>query len=245
MNSYPLLVCFPGGGGGNWLSNLIFRLEYNKITDLDKNYVNFHSTIKSRQVLIDHCSLQTVSEDRYIKKIIFAGFYSFNIYINSIYKNNDFEQIKNNTQKKFRLLVRDNFPFTEATQKILYLDNIIDLNFDLLFDNPEQFIKDLYTILDQTQISYIKNNDLVLQSIEQFKKSCIDPIKVFENYNDPIWLAWAMAVAFVLGLKNSSSTNDLIHLYPEWTIDLLKKELLPYKTTISEFTTKRMWTNFK
>ena len=122
----------------------------------------------------------------------------------------------------------------------MYPADTIDLNFDLLFDNADQFIQDLYNILDQIQIIYTKNDQLILDSIQQYKKSCPNPMDIFEDYDNIVWLAWALACVHELGIKDSSGKCNFIHQYKKWTMLLLKKELLLHKDAIGEFTLKRM-----
>jgi hypothetical protein len=84
----PLLVCYPGGGGGNWLSSLIYRLEHNDTENFNILLNNFHREKKSSNVVAVHCPYTPISEYQYLKKIIFTGLYCFNIYVNVLYKQN-------------------------------------------------------------------------------------------------------------------------------------------------------------
>ena len=247
-NPEQFLICFPGGAGGNWLSSLVRRLECNDIQRVDILMHNFHSAKKSRNIVLSHYPYSTIlPKHQNLKKIIFTGSYHFNIYINVVCKthvhDNFLKILKNDIQKKF-IVFSNAFTFNEAWSKINYPKDKIDLNFDLIFDNPDQFTKDLYNVLDQNQIKYLKNDLLVSRSINQFRQSCPNPLIFFEDYNSPIWLAWALACIHTLGIKNTVNKNDLIHLYPEWTTELLKQELLVYKTQIKEFTMERIKTNF-
>jgi len=248
-NPEPFIICFPGGAGGHWLSSLVRRLECNDTQQFDILMQNFHSALKSSNVLLSHYPYSTIlPKHQNLKKIILTGSYQFNIYINLVCKNHIYDNfflkmLKNDIQKKFNVFSNE-FTFSEANSKINYPKDKIDLNFDLIFDNPDQFTQDIYSVLDQNQIKYIKNDLLVSRSINQFRQSCPNPLIFFEDYNNPIWLAWALACIHTLGIKNNVNKNDLVHLYPEWTVELLKQELLPYKTQIREFTLERIKTDF-
>jgi len=236
----PLLVCFPGGGGGNWLSSLIYRLEHNNTENFNILVNNFHNEKKSASVITRHCPYTPITEYQYLKKIIFTGLCSFNIYVNVVYKRNKYYcNLPIGAQENFDIQSND-FLFNEAMGKILYPVDTIDLNFDLLFDNTDQFIQDLYNILDQVQITYTKNDQLILNSIQQYKKSCPNPMDIFEDYDNIVWLGWAVACVHELGIKDSSGKCDFVYQHTKWTRLLLKKELLPHKDAISEFTLKRM-----
>ena len=63
---------------------------------------------------------------------------------------------------------------------------------------------------------------------------------IFEDYDNIVWLGWALACVHELGIKDSSGKCDFVYQYKNWTMLLLKKELLLHKDAISEFTLKRM-----
>lgn len=184
-----LLVCYPSGAGGWWLSNLIHKLETNQYYNEQDPVVNFHHHPKSNNVYLTHYPITALPNDLIFKHSInFTGRCFFNFYINVIEKlyidskkigesfSNDCHQMSCEALNKF------NFPAHT------------DLDYALIFNDPAVFIENLFSILNESGISYAQNTDLCLRSIEQFKQSCPQPYKYYGDYSSPIWLGWCIGL---------------------------------------------------
>lgn len=184
-----LLVCYPSGAGGWWLSNLIHKLQINQFDNEHINTVNFHRHTRSNSVYVSHYPITTLPDNIvYDQSINFTGSCFFNFYINVIEKlyvdsnmlgesfHNDCHLLSCEALNKF------NFPIKT------------DLDYTLIFNDPAMFIENLFSILDNSNIRYTKNTDICLQSINQFKNSCPDPQKYYGNYDSLIWLGWCIGL---------------------------------------------------
>ena len=78
-----------------------------------------------------------------------------------------------------------------------YYFDVVDLDHKTLFQTPKKFVDQLFNILDKTDLSYTKNTDYCLLSIENYKKTCIDPESIIGNMDSIYWLAWCHALKMI------------------------------------------------
>lgn len=184
-----LLVCYPSGAGGWWLSNLIHKLERNQFGNESDNVVNFHKHTKSRNVQVSHYPITPLPDNLQYQHVInFSGLCYFNFYLNVIEKlyldSNMLGESFHNDCHLLSCEALNKFNFPKKT----------DLDYQLIFKNPDQFIECLFTLLDQADFKYTKNQDICLQSIQQFKLTCPDPMQYFDNFDNLIWLGWCIGL---------------------------------------------------
>ena len=208
-----ITLCFPGGAGGNWLSNLVHCLE-NQLSAPPYSE-NYHQFLKSESIELTHfADAENLT--------FFNGKKLFNIYLNVAYK---YRELDKNLSaqpitEQFETLA------SEASSKLCFLDERTDIDWDKIFTNPDEFILSVYDILDSNEISYTKNNAMCLEAIDNYKKSCIDASVHFDNWDSVLWLGWCNGVSK--------------HLWQEWpgvnSVDELKDFLNPKKEFYKEFT---------
>lgn len=184
-----LLVCYPSGAGGWWLTNLIHKLERNQFQSEHTTVRNFHLHPQSDNVYVSHYPITALPNNlTFDKKINFSGSCFFNFYLNVVEKLYiDSNMLGNTFQSDCHLLsceALNKFNFPAAT----------DLNYSLIFTDPAKFIDNLFIVLDQTDIKYTKNTQLCLDSIDQFQRSCPNPVQYLGNYNNIIWLGWCVGL---------------------------------------------------
>ena len=217
---FNLTIHLPGGAGGNWLSNLIYHLENNLDTSQQTVGINFHRTSSSPSIELTH-------QKTHDGVIFYNGEFQFDIYLNVIEKwiFADLTFNKKSNDEQFHRM------FTEAVTKLSYLDFDKDLNFDYLFTNPAQFALDLFDKLDQANIKYTKNIDQVLLAIANFRKTCIDPAKYYDNFDTIHWVAWCWGIL-----------QRELDEYPASNITLLtaKEQLLSRREFFAEYTKDKM-----
>lgn len=183
-----LLVCYPSGAGGWWLANLIHKLETNQSYYENTNVKNFHLHKKSSNVYVSHYPITPLPDSTFGYTINFTGTCFFNFYLNvveKLYINSN--MLDGTFQSDCHLLSCEalnkfNFP-TES-----------DLNYNLIFTKPAGFVDNLFTVLDQSNIQYTKNKQLCLDSIDQFRRSCPNPVVYAGDYNNIIWLGWCVGL---------------------------------------------------
>ena len=178
-----LYIEYPAGGGGRWLTNLIFNLE-NSIEPNTNVLKNYHNEKQSANVVLCHRLNEPV--DSHIK---FGGPYSFNFYINFLIKTD--------------YITRGSFNFfkAEASNKLIRQMDHPDLGYQLL-NSPTLFADQLFKILDSNNFSYNKNYSLVERSIELYKNSCPIVEHYIDNANEKVWQAWAQVAQELHGLKS-------------------------------------------
>jgi hypothetical protein len=202
------IILYPVGGGGRWLSNLIYSLNSGDFNIVPSS-LNFHSnTWKKTNLLTFQHWPNNVPPDANASSAephqydVFAGpksrFITFiNGYVKKLLQSEDF----------IKLLPMEQFFFLSNGAKFhldkmfneLYLDHI-SLDTDLLFVDPTKFAGQLFELLDRHKITYINNLDFIIKSIDNFKSTC----RVSEHYGNiqsPVWQAWCHAL--ILGSPNS------------------------------------------
>lgn len=210
---FKLKISYPGGAGGHWLSNLLYNLEHG--LPPTQQQINWHKTPESTLVKFDHNV-----EDK--SQIFFNGRAVFNIYLNVIKKLHHNKQTMGmvDITEKFETLA------SEASSKLFFLEERIDLNWDYIFLNASAFVDQLFSILDQHNINYQHNRALCETAIDNYKKTCVDPAAYFGNFECEEWLGWCNGVSK--------------HLWWDWPLvndlDQLKKFLEPKKNFYCEFT---------
>lgn len=208
-----LRISYPGGAGGNWLSNFVCVLEHRQ--EPMQQSVNWHSTTKSNNVEIGHDV-----EDK--SQIFFNGRAVFNIYLNVVKK------LRNHVQHIHMIGITEKFETlaSEASSKLFFLEERIDLNWDYIFLDQSKFVDQLFDILDQHNIDYQPNRAWCATAIDNYKKTCVDPELYFDNFESEEWLGWCNGISK--------------HLWWDWPmvtdLDQLKQFLEPRKDFYREFT---------
>lgn len=217
-----LTIKYPGGTGGRWLSNLIFCLENNVFqaptTNREKN---FHKHLRTQNVVFLHTTDEQCE--------VFSGRAIFNIYLNwlakLLYPEKKIDQLP--IQEQFEQLA--NF---SSTNLFLLDQQQIDLDFNLIFTQPDQFTQTLFEMLDRYGLTYTKNIDIVTAAIKNYKDSCVDPMEHFDNYDSMFWLGWCNGVSK--------------HLWKKWPLVDSKQQmqefLLPNRDFYKNFTKDLMVT---
>lgn len=181
--NYKLILCFLGGAGGNFVSNMLYQLQKQP---LEHNDVHFHKSPKSRDVYLVH----TFGKDcKY-----FVGRYKFNQYINCMYKYDINDQAINTLSENEQLEI-----YSQAAKfSIQFPLDTIDINYDDILINEKKFVNDCFSMFDSVGILYKKDYSLAMSCVENFKKTCIDPKIDFNNNESLLWLGWCMALESVL-----------------------------------------------
>jgi hypothetical protein len=218
------------GGGGSWLNNLIYHLETNdnsfpevqRIFDFQKK-----SSVKFSHAFDyytpDVCDLHDLG--RYYK-ILFSSKAPFNLYLNESDKI-QFNPVMYNKGNKplpeqFDELTNSAKAWiTYETIHKHYYTNIA-LEYKLIFCDPEQFVQDLFDILDSTNLKYFKNIEYCYASIEHYKKTCINPRLILGNLDNLYWLAWCHALVMIYKLPVQDSFNFLNFQHLQEVSDVLE-----------------------
>ena len=182
-----LKLCFLGGAGGHFLSNMLYQLQTKPAVHND---VHFHKKPKSPDIYLTHIF---ENDCKY-----FAGTSKFNMYINCMYKHDINDHQIDTLDEQQQLKVYSNAArFTIAFPPEHRLD-IIDINYDDIFTNEKKFVDDCFFMFDSAGIVYDKDRDLALACVENFKQTCIDVKLDFGNYESLLWLGWCLGLEWVL-----------------------------------------------
>lgn len=208
-----LTLCFPGGAGGNWLSNLIHCLEHNippQYTDL-----HFHDHSKSSNVVLTH-------QPHNKKSVFFNGTALFNIYLNVVVKLRYGEQNihTDSIQQQFETMA------SEGSSKLFFLQERTDIDWNDIFVNQEQFCNSLHYALNTHNIIHHGNNEIISQAIINYRNSCVDPDLYFGNFDNIYWLGWCNGISK--------------HLWQDWplvdSIEQMQNAMRPKQEFFKEFT---------
>jgi hypothetical protein len=201
-----LLFTYCHGGGGSWLGNLIWHLHHNDFS-MPSNQKNiFDGTPSSTDYFnIRHAFdyftplIPTIYDTNNYCVVKFGSEYPFQLYLNEIKKIRYliFNIDKNTLSQQFDEIT--NTAKGWMTDQIMHQYYCKDLDLDIkwVYTDPEEFIKQLFAILDTTEMPYSKNIDYCLASIENYKSTCYDPKDHIGNLQSITWLAWCHALIMV------------------------------------------------
>lgn len=215
-----LTISFPGGGGGNWLSNLIHCLEHNlQPAPTDLNFHNPDNHKKSNNITLTH----NTDDKNYV---FFNGTALFNIYLNVVaklrYGNQDMQQVP--LREQFEILA------SEGSSKLFFLEERTDIDWNDIFVDEERFSDSLCSVLNSHNITYYNNHAIIKQAMINYRNSCIDPVKHFGNLDDLYWLGWCNGISK--------------HLFHNWplvdSIAQMQDFIKPKQEFFKEFTKQYM-----
>lgn len=212
-----MTIVFPGGGGGAWLSNLIYCLEHNEPPQPAN--VNFHSHEKSTKIHVTH----DVDNKQ---NVFFNGSAVFNMYLNVVVKVH--QHIRNIDLDP----IRDQFEAlaSESSSKLMFLDERSDIVWNDIFKNENRFIDSVYSVLDASDITYHKNYNIIKQAMINYRASCANPMEYFDNFDNVFWLGWCNGICK--------------HLWQDWplvdSIQQMQDFLKPKQQFFKEFTEQYM-----
>jgi hypothetical protein len=184
LNKTLMTVVFPSGGGGHWLLSLINGLENpDQISYAPKNNNNYHHNPSTPNATVTHDHLATPA-------VFFNGSCAFNIYLNLVQK-----YLFNETKLH---LAQSNILYDElastADDKIMFSLLRKDLHYDWIYTDPTLFVHTLYTLLDQHNFVYTRNDQHCLTSISYFKNTCVNPLDHYDNWSSDMWLGWCNGI---------------------------------------------------
>jgi len=222
---------FPRGHGGSWLNNLICHLEDNDTTLPDVDVIFDYlqkSSIPFRHgfEVIDPANSNEV---KYFKKnadinVLFSSKFLFNHYLNDAHK-----VIYHIHKLDTKIIYEQYFTLTDSATYIqnndIYYDyycNNIDLDYALIFQNPNLFADNLFEILNLCELQYTPNKEYVLKSIDYYKSTCENPNNHFGNLDSLYWLGWSHALLMSNNVELSNTLNETA------TVQDIKKLIAPF-----------------
>jgi len=115
-------------------------------------------------------------------------------------------------------------------EQVLTICLLLDLRleYELIFSNELKFIKRLYEILDQYNISYIKNKKYIRASMTNYRSTCESPENHLGNTNSVEWLGFCLAMSRIENI-----TVDQFN--PNDNIDNIKPKFYHLQSTALEF----------
>lgn len=226
LNSYSIRIVFPKGAGGSWLASLIWNLQTENwaIPKIDINFDN-EST---GSILREHYPLCPAYIN--IPKVLLSTNRFFNVYLNHVKKIlYPIHHADSAADGSRIVLLADKIQpwLTDHDFKNFYCTNI-DLEYELIFSDELKFIKQLYKILDQHNISYIKNDEYIISSIANYQSTCEPPTTHIGNIDSFEWLGFCLAMARVKNI-----TVDWFDLNE--TIDVIKPNFYHLQSTALKF----------
>ena len=98
-----------------------------------------------------------------------------------------------------------------------------------MFKDPDRFCNDLFELLDQSQIVYDPNKQIVFDAIDQFKKTLPKLEDHFDNLDSFLWLCWCFGI---LHYENLPGHID----YENCTKEDLIDSILPRRQYFVDYT---------
>jgi hypothetical protein len=200
-------ICFPHGGGGSWLLNLIWQLENNQLT-INNNTVVFDDYCKSTTVLGSHIydlfdgQNPTYCDDLSQAEIIkFSSSRWFNLFITGAIK------IKYHLMGLGNKTIQEQFYELTNLAKYMLTDELyrstwgepVDLNYALIFENSELFIDQVFALLDKFNVTYTQDREYCRQSVAHYRSTCPRTDEHLGNFDSLLWLSWVHACVLIDG----------------------------------------------
>jgi len=239
------LLCYPRGSGGNWLGNLIWRLENNKF-ELPAIDVIFDGQTLSNSFNFSHryglgLNGKTPTFDQRLNaeyKINFSSPCWFTQYINDAVK------VKYHILNLGEKSLQEQFFSLSNSAKYILTDPVWqqtwgasgDLEYSLLSQNPDKFITQLFAILDKLNIKYSANREYCLRSIDYYKSTCPNTIDHLNNFDSLLWLAWCHADVLInkkslpKSVMDSATIESIRSIIEPVSAHMLNRKLI-YETT--------------
>lgn len=210
-------IFYPRGSGGSWLNNLIWHLESADF-DLPRATVVFDnepmSSVKFFHAfeIPDPNNPQQVLVTKHKRPgdVLFSCDCVYNHYLNNAVKVKlHIHQLDQQPwlQQFFALSNGARYYFSDAHYRDQYCCNI-DLDYSTIFCNPQQFVTDLFDLLNKMNLRYTANEQYVFDSIAYYRSTCPDPGLHFGNFDSQLWLASCHAVTLIDGLGLDGTVTD-------------------------------------
>lgn len=239
-------IFYPRGCGGSWLSNLIWHLEHADTT-LPQVDVVFDSEPRG-SVKVSHAfeiyDPYRPDEVFYYKRLsddkLFSCQYLFNHYINNAIKvKYHIEGLgKQSFQKQlFALSNGARYYLANEHYRKYYCENI-DLDYSLIFQDPDQFVNCLFRILNDLKKHYTPDRGYVLKSIEHYRSTCPNPTEHFGNLQSLLWLGCCHAITIMDQLPingiiepdvDMRTAIELLQPYTEHCKNKVRNEMFEWK----------------
>ena len=165
-------------------------------------------------------SIELRKESAHTRNIVFSTDRKFNLYLNFCVKQRyafyNVDQLPL-SQQIFDLSNTGKFVFQNPLIQQCYCEHI-DLDYALLFNDPERFLHTLYSILAAERVKFNLNQSYALHSIDNYTKSVLNPADVIDCAESPIWWAWCHAVSLMHDIPvngmiaQARSMADLAHI---------------------------------
>ena len=233
------MIFYPPGGGGVWLSYLIYCLE-NNLPPATK-VGNFHNEVQSANVVLAHFFPSDSRVWRNCEKPVlgyklFSTKNTFNVYLNIVSKmlikeNTDY--INGDISTKANLLIEWSSYMASQEYANLY-EKSIDLDYDWIFTNPDLFLNTLFKLLDELSIKHNRNYELGQAGIDTFKASCVSPDLVKNKSANLWWVCWC------IGILKANNIDFDFDFKKFTTFKDLDKLLAPHNEFCLAFTNDRI-----
>ena len=205
-----------GGAGGAWLMHVIYCLENNISAESNKD-INFHNHQLSENVEGSHF------HPKY--DFLLSSKYKFNLWLNSVLKNKVYH-IPDDWYNDTDTYVTQARHYTSKEWEKSYQENI-DVDISWTSTDPMRLINKIYSILDEHNITYTKNNEIMLLKIKEFIDSCPDPFKYIGNLNDKHWQVWCLGLLSVkevlVRYDNENQVKEQIYQNHDYFIEKTKQ----------------------
>lgn len=241
-----IVFLYPHGGGGSWLNNLIYHLETRDKTFPAVSVIYDGQQKSSIPVLhpIGWGNGTTMDkpadllDGEYEKKIMFSTSSPFNLYLNYMVK-----IAFGNAYKMHELPMLEQF-FQLTNQARHWLENKafadvyyrnIDLDYRLIFQDPKQFINQLFDILDSVEFEYDPDHEYALTHLVGYQKTCPNPTDYFNNQYQLAWLSWCHALTFTNNIQIDGQFSKAV------TVEDIAKLLKPHQNKFTDLTHSLMF----
>lgn len=231
------VIVFPRGGGGSWLASTIGMLESDQrsLPQVNRFFDHVARTHKcsfdiQHKFELDQNGQYHNFDFGGAREILFSTACAFNLYINDAIKVKFNPELDNLIERSiieqfFTLSDNAIYLITDQYYQDSYYKNI-NLNYKLLFQNPINFIGDLFDLLNEFNVSFDPDWNFALDSIDNYRRSCPNPTTIVDNYNNILWVAWTHAICTVHNIKLTYQFDQAT------TLKEISNQLIVHRNTV-------------
>lgn len=178
------------------MSHVVWCLEHEQFAIDAVAPVNFHQHSVTSSIEFGH---DVVNPD----DLVFGGPYGFHYYLNFWHKhrvaNNYLNFAQQTPYQQFCQLSDEALWIQTDPAWMQSYANRVNIDFANIWQNPAQFVQQLYQVLDQLCIKYTANDQFVKSMLGHYQHTCVPVQDFLGNIDQLPWLAWCHAQALAHG----------------------------------------------
>lgn len=213
-----MLVVFPGGAAGHWLSYAIWYLDNYSNTDI-VCAPNYHSTALGRGCQVTHDYIANAPR--------LSSCYSFNLLLNGLLR--DPQSLSFETWNEKFNSVSDSACFMFGAEWHQEYLRHIDIHWENLFVDRQKLTDEMSTVFNKQY-----DVEIVSRLAAGYCATVENPMNHVDNWDSVYWLGWCSGVLFANSIPagidyencDSSDVKQALHKHRDFCLEFTEQYLL-------------------